>query len=462
MTATGDSPSATAAPPSGSFRRSPTVVERVYRRALAAATVTIVEPVLAAPYLSLAARREAWWNLDENRRLAWRHDALDQMLRYAAAHVPAYRGLPADLDRFPVIDKQTIINDTIAYLSDERDRLPVVWKHTGGSTGDPWNYPLDRRAWAESYATQIYRFRRLGVHYGDRRLLLGYPASLGLHRPSLSRRLRMAAERTNAELSTLEVDRSTDLARSVAACRRNVRLWYGYASTIAGMAAAVLDAGRTLQGPPLIVTMAEPLWPAWRRDITEAFGSTVVEEYGCNDGGIMAHRCPADNLHLADHQSMVEVVDEYGRRCEPGRRGDIVITNFHARHMPFIRYRVGDTGVIGPNRCPCGEPGSTLAAVTGRSGDFVRLPDGTELVPAAFFIPFNQVDGVRRWQMVQPDTGSLTIRVEPRPSWSQADRDTITTWVRDRTGGRLDVRLTTTEPFELTSGGKHRIVIRHF
>jgi len=138
------------------------------------------------------------------------------------------------------------------------------------------------------------------------------------------------------------------------------------------------------------------------------------------------------------------------------------MTNFHARHMPFIRYSAGDLGVAGPEECPCGEPGRTLAAVTGRSGDFIRLSDGTKLVPASFFLPFNQVEGVRRWQIEQPDNRSLIIRIEARPSFDAQERDTIVRWVRERTDNQLDIRLTTNEPFELTAGGKHRIVIRRF
>ncbi len=439
-----------------------TLPDRLYRRALAAATTTVVEPLLGTRYLSLSRQREQWWTLSCEERDRWRADRLERLLDYTGRHVRAYRDLPADLDRLPVIDKQVIIDRFEDFLSDEHERQPVVWKHTGGSTGDPWNYPLDRRAWAESYATQIYRYRGLGVDYGDRRLLLGFPASLGLHRMGWSRRLRMLAERTHVALSSLEVDKAASLTRAVAAARLDARMWYGYASTIAQMAAAVLDSGTRLSGPPLIVTMAEPLWPDWHRDITEAFGSTVVEEYGCNDGGIMAHRCRAGNLHLADHQSIVEVLDDDGAPCPPGRAGDIVITNLHARHLPFIRYRAGDIGVLGPDPCPCDQPGRTLAAVTGRSGDYIRLPNGTELVPAAFFIPFNQIEGVRRWQMIQPDPSELVIRIEPRPSWTAQERDTILAWVRDRTADQLAVRLTTDEPFELTPGGKHRIVVRKF
>ncbi len=439
-----------------------TLVERAYSPMLATATKLVVEPVLGARYLSLADERQRWWGLDADERRDWVDNTLHEILTYASNHVPAYMGLPARLAEFPVVDKQTIIDQSEAYLSDEHEKLPVVSKHTGGTTGDPWNYPLDRVAWAESYATQIYRFRELGVEYGDRRLLLGFPASLGLNQVSASRRLRMLAERTDPSLSTLEVNHSDSLARAEEACRRDVRLWYGYASTLAGMAAAVLDAGRSLPGPPVIVTMAEPLTPAWRDDIAAAFGSTVVEEYGCNDGGIMAHRCAAGHLHLADHQSLVEILDETGRPCAPGRSGSIVMTNFHARHMPFIRYNAGDIGVAGPEDCPCGRPGKTLAAVLGRSGETIRLRDGTDVIPTAFFLPFNQVQGVRRWQMVQPDPTSIIVRVDTRPGWSQEEKDLIVDWVRQRTGEQADVRLTTTEPFEISRGGKHRVIIRHF
>ncbi|MDH3299477.1 MAG: hypothetical protein OES24_03120 [Acidimicrobiia bacterium] len=435
---------------------------RLHHKGLALTTRLAVEPILGTPFLSLADEREQWVLQNESEREAWRAEALDRIVRYAVRCVPAYAGLEPRLDHFPVVDKQTMIDRPDEFLSTRRDEHRVVWKHTGGSTGDPWNYPLDRRAWAEGYATQIYRFREFGVEYGDPKLLLGFPTSLGLNHKSRIRRLRFAVERTDVSLASIEVDGTRSLERAVQACDRHVRMWYGYASTIASMAAAVLDAARTLSGPPLIVTMAEPLWPAWHRDIVDAFGSTVVEEYGANDGGIMAHRCEAGNLHLADHQSLVEVLDDEDRACPPGQPGAIVVTNFHARHMPFIRYRVGDIGIEGTLNCDCGRAGRTLTAVTGRSGDFVLLPDGTQLVPATFFLPFNQVEGVRRWQIVQPDPRSLVVRVEPRASFNADEKKTILSWVRQRSKDQLDVRLSDDEPFELTSGGKHRIVIRHF
>ena len=444
--------------------RNPTtrLPDRLYHHLLSGATRVVVEPLLGTRYMSRAVEIESWWNQSEPHREAWRDEAVDTILRYAIERVPAYRCHRPDLDDFPVIDKQAIIAEPDRFLSDQHRSLPVVEKHTGGSTGDPWTFPLDRRAWAESYATQIFRFAQLGVAYGDKRLLLGFPASLRMQGLGPTKQLRLVAERTNASLCGFEIDPAASLVRAERAAASGARLWYGYASTIATMASALLDAGRRLPGPHLIVTMAEPLMPAWRDDIVEAFGSPVVEEYGCNDGGIMSHRCSSGNLHLADHQSLVEVLDAEDRACPPGRDGAIVITNFHARHLPFIRYRVGDVGALGPNPCPCGAPGQTLSRVTGRSGDYVRLRDGTELTPATFFLPFNEAAGVRRWQLVQPDQDRLIVRIEPRAEFDDSDRALILAWILDRTQHQLTVEMTETEPFELTNGGKHRIIIRCF
>ncbi len=426
----------------------------------------MVEPVLGEHYCSRARSIARWWNESDDRREHWRADRLAEVLAYAASHVPAYQDLPPDgnvaLAHLPIIDKQTIVDDERAYLSDEHESIPAVDKHTGGSTGDPWNYPLDRAAWAESYATQIYRYRQLGVDYGERRVLLGFPASLGLQRLNWQKQLRLTAERVDVSLCGFDVGPVASLHRAEQACSKDASMWYGYASTIAAMAAAVLDSGRSMRGPRLVVTMAEPLWPNWQADIHEAFGSKVVEEYGCNDGGIMSYRCDSGNLHLADHQSIVEVVDDGGRPCAPGVDGRIVMTNLHARHLPFLRYTAGDRGALGPDACPCGLPGRTLARVAGRTGDLIRLPDGSELVPATFFNPFNEVAAVRRWQMVQPDPGRLVIRIEPRSAWLAADEAKIRDWVEAQTRHQLDVRITTDEEFELTNGGKHKMIVRAF
>ncbi|MCP4962124.1 MAG: phenylacetate--CoA ligase family protein [Actinomycetia bacterium] len=437
----------------------------LYPGLLATTTRHVIEPLLGARYLTKVDEIDRFWALSGGEREAWRANALDRILAYVRDQVPAYSGLlpqgdGLDLAALPLVDKQEIFGHEHDYFSAERESIPAIPKHTGGSTGDPWNYPLDRDAWAVAYAVQIHHLREVGVQYGDRRVTLGFPTSLGLDHNTWQKRLRLRAERTDVSLCGLEIDSTTSRRRALEACSRKAVLWYGYASTIAAMAAATLDGGRELVGPSVIITMAEPLWPAWKVDIERAFGSRVIEEYGCNDGGIMAHRCRAGNLHLADNQSIVEILDPDGRPCPEGTDGDIVITNLHARHLPFIRYRNGDVGAFGPCPCPCGRPGRTLARVSGRTADFIKLPDGTELSPVTFFAAFTELSSVRRYQIVQRESDHLQVRLEVRPNWSADDERLIRSWIGDRARHQLTVELVTDEPFEVTRGGKHRVIVR--
>jgi len=441
---------------------------RWYPPVLYALARVAIQPAIKARYLEAGQFTRTFEAWPTERREEWRQAKLTNLIAYLAKHVPAYHQLPSngivDLTDLPVVDKQIIIAAGDSYFSDEAPTLPVIQKHTGGSTGDPWNYPMDRVAWADAYGIQLLRFEEMGVRYGENRVTLGFPTSLGLGHVSFSKRVRLLVERTDTELCSFEIDPVTSLDRAHRAVKKNAALWYGYAGTIAAMAEALLAEGMTLKGPRLIVTMAEPLWPSWKMAIEAAFpGSNVVEEYGANDGGVISHRCPLGNFHLADNQSIVEVLDPTNAPCSQGVDGDIVITNFTAKHLPFLRYRLGDVGALGPEQCDCGRPGRTIARVSGRTGDAVLLADGREFMPVTFFTVFNDIaDYVRQWQMVQPSVNHLIIRVSTRPGFDQQHQALIEDTVRSFIGNEIKIDIVTDQPLELTKGGKHKVLIRTF
>jgi phenylacetate-CoA ligase len=430
-------------------------------------TTLVIERWLRAPYLSTAAWLREFDAWDGDRRRAWQDERLGEILAHARRHVPYYRaradaagGDPrAALARMPVVDKALIRADMEAFLSDRTSRTSTVTKRTGGSTGDPWEYPLDRTAWTHMYAAQLHFFERAGVRYGEPVLTLGVPRLPGLT-TGWKANLRRRLERKTLSATSFEVDPDASLRRAREALAAGATLWYGYAGTLAAMAHAVLDAGLEVRGPRAIVTTAEPLHPAWRDAIERAFRSPLYDEYGCNDGGVLAQSCPRGRFHLAENLSVVEVLDG-DTPCPQGVEGDIAITNLHARALPFIRYRNGDRGVLGEGACPCGRAGATLERIAGRTGDRVRLRDGTLLSVMTFAQVFKLTPGVRRWQVVQPDVDRLVVRLDVRPDFDDVQGATILDYVRARTNGRVEVSLSVSEPIVLTPAGKHKVVVRN-
>ena len=449
-----------------SFHRAAARRRALYTTLLGAAVPLVVEPVLGARYLSISRWLQDFSALPDQDRRAWQQERLAEVLRHARDSVPFYRRVLMNADPartaladLPVVDKALVRCDQDAFRSDGWSSMRYVVKTTGGTTGDPWRYELDRAAWAHVYAAGLHFWGETGYRYGERIALLGTPPSLVAGGLGWKSRIRRALERRVHPSTGVATDHESSLRHARSAARSRAVLWYGYAGMIAAMADSVLAEGIELRGRPRgIVTTSEPLLPEWRRRIERAFGVPVFDQYGCNDGGVLAQTCAHGRFHLADSVSIVELLDG-DAPCPPGTVGDVVVTNLHARVLPFLRYRVGDRAVLAEGPCQCGRPGPTLARVIGRSGDSVKLPDGGEVSLPGLTTAFWEAPNVRRWQLVQTDLDRIRVRLELAPGFDRVEAARLEEALRRRCGGSVAVELVTNEPFERTPGGKLQVVV---
>jgi phenylacetate-CoA ligase len=432
----------------------------LYPHALSVATRRVIEPLLKAPYLSIAVWLREFSSWSPGQRRDWQARRLEDVLSHAACHVPFYRDLARSgglqLEALPIVDKTLIRSSSDAFHSDLQ--LPSVVKRTGGTTGDPWRYELDRRSWAHIYGAGIHFWELLGCRYGERVVILGTPPSLIPGATGWKGRLRRAVERRVHSSTGINTGHDASVAHARAASASGAVLWYGYASMFAGMADAVAAEGLSLPGPRAIVTTSEPLLPDWRARIERVFGVPVYDQYGCNDGGVLAQTCSEGRFHVADNVSLVEVFDG-DSPCAPGVEGELVVTNLHARVVPFLRYRVGDRAVMGEGTCPCGRTGTTLELIAGRTGDRLRLAGGAELSLPGLTTAFWDAPNVRRWQLVQPELGRIRVRLELADNFDAVEAARLEAALRKRCGNAVAIELVVDEPFELTPAGKLQVVI---
>lgn len=437
----------------------------IYPGFLGVLTQLVIEPLIGAPYLSTANWLRDFYSWPDERRREWQHARFQHVVALAARDVPFYRrllsGRRADsVSRgdLPVVSKEIIRTAMDQFLADGWREMPRVAKQTGGTTGDPWNYPLDMRAWTHIYAASLHFYERAGYRYGERVVLLGAPPSLD--EKALKMRIRRRLEQHEVRLAGYAVDPEASARRVMRAAAMRGALWYGFAGTIAAMADAVLDHGLQLSGPRVIVTTAEPLQPAWRERITAAFGVMPFDQYGCNDGGVLSQTCARGRFHVAENVSIVEVIDG-DQVAPPGVEGEIAVTNLHARALPFLRYKTGDRAVLGDGPCPCGTPGVTLERVAGRQVDRLDLPDGSQLSGLSFGRIFMSTPHVRRWQVVQVDQRRLTVRLDVDAGFDPEEAAVIQRGFRERVGDGVHVELETGAAIEQTRGGKQKIVVRY-
>lgn len=124
---------------------------------------------------------------------------------------------------------------------------------------------------------------------------------------------------------------------------------------------------------------------ALRSEVEETYGTTVYDNYGTHEIGLVSFECPHRNgLHFSEDTIFVEVADiDTGAVLEDGTVGNLVATSLHRHHPPLIRYNLMDLVELLPGgACECGSSMRRMGPFLGRSDDMVKLR-GTNLYPMA-------------------------------------------------------------------------------
>lgn len=108
------------------------------------------------------------------------------------------------------------------------------------------------------------------------------------------------------------------------------------------------------------------------------FPGVVVRSggYATADAGVIGFQCPhcvKGQHHLFAYSQYIEFVDQDTLApVKPGEVGELVVTGLSKRHMPIIRYRVGDLGRWVQKTCACGRK-EPLFEILGRCDDRIHV-----------------------------------------------------------------------------------------
>jgi phenylacetate-coenzyme A ligase PaaK-like adenylate-forming protein len=186
--------------------------------------------------------------------------------------------------------------------------------------------------------------------------------------------------------------------------------------TVLQLLAGEQAAGRLRIAPAGLWSGGECLVPAARAAIEHAFGCPLVNEYGASECMSIGFGCREGWLHVNADWVLLEPVDRHYRPAAPGEPShSVLLTNLANRVQPVIRYDLGDSVVLKPSPCACGNPLPAIR-VEGRRDDVVQLRagDGTvvPLPPLALTTVVEEAAGVHRFQIVQDAPDRLLLRLD--------------------------------------------------
>jgi len=185
-------------------------------------------------------------------------------------------------------------------------------------------------------------------------------------------------------------------------------------------------AGRLRIRPALILAGGEFLDPVEHARIEDAFAAPVRGVYACSECDYVAFGCAHGWLHVNADWVILEPVNE---ALEPVPAGEAsttcLVTNLANEIQPILRYDLGDSVLVRPDPCPCGNLLPAIQ-VEGRRNQIMRFPaaDGrlVAVLPMAITTVLDTIEGLRRFQIVQTAAEAISVRCEFEPG---AEREAI-------------------------------------
>jgi phenylacetate-CoA ligase len=358
---------------------------------------------------------------------------------FYAERVRAHRGsLPAPgarvaLDELPVWTR----DDQRAFFAQQSPPEDSEYvRQTSGSTGHPIRFHVTRESyeWRTAVTDRAYQWahaeegvRSLHVWAADHT-----PVST---RQDIKRRVHLALQR-RVYFDAFQQFSDAERAACCALINR-VRpdAIVGYAGMMVDIARYARDHHALTWKPRTMVNAAEGLQAGQRELLEKHLVTEVFLSYGSREFMSIGMECEAhDGYHVHTDNLVVEVVDEKGRPLPPGEEGRIVVTDFHNAATPFIRYEIGDAGVMAPDEpCRCGRPFPLLSRVDGRLQDMIHTPQGpiTGLYVTYTMRQFEWIDG---YQVEQHARNRVLIRLLTKTALTAERLAPVTAMLREKLG----------------------------
>jgi phenylacetate-CoA ligase len=127
---------------------------------------------------------------------------------------------------------------------------------------------------------------------------------------------------------------------------------------------------------------SEMLFESDKKLLEKQFGIPVINEYGASELDLIAFENPKGEWQVNAETLFVEILDENNQILPYGKEGRIVITSLFNKANPFIRYEIGDIGILDEKSTP---QKPILKKLIGRTNDIAILPSGKKSPGLTFY-----------------------------------------------------------------------------
>ncbi|MEZ0536986.1 phenylacetate--CoA ligase family protein [Caldicellulosiruptoraceae bacterium PP1] len=368
------------------------------------------------------------------------------------------------LSKFPILTKKEFNKNKNLYMAKNIDPKNAIPNKTGGSTGEPVNFYMDRETVEWYEAARWQGLSRFGIKIGDRSVMIW--ASQNDVKNTLNNKKKFYKElllKNRIIIPAWDINKETFNMYFEKINRFKPLYIYGYPSYIYQFAKLMLENNKRfsfkLKG---VVTTAENLYGHQRELIEKAFDCPVINEYGARDAGILAFQCKNNKMHLNILNAFYEIIDKDTKKEKKDlEQGLIVVTDLHNYIMPRLRYVLGDVVTFSNSKCSCGIETPILKEIDGRDDEFFLTKTGEQFDSHFFNIYAREMKGVYQYQIIQHSPESMTLKIVKAENFDEKEVEDYVSIIKERFKD-IDIKIEYVENIPVTNSGKVRYTIREY
>ena len=310
----------------------------------------------------------------------WQNDQKWRIVRHHFENNSFYRNkignhLPDKWEDLPILEKSDYQDDLVKLLSNSYTKKNTYISTTSGSSGHPFYFAKNKEAHAMDWALIQDRYSWHGLDISSKQArFYGIPLEKMAYRKEKIKDLIMNRVRFPVfDLSDECLEQFSQVFEE-----KRFDYIYGYTSSLVLFARFLLRNEIILKDicPTLkcCVATSEVLTIEDRSILNKAFGIGVVNEYGASEFGLIAFESSKGEWLLSEETLFYEIINTDASMTKSAG-GNLVITDFDNKAMPFIRYNIGDVAVIS-DHCASDNKHRKLVNLLGRVNDTIILPSG--------------------------------------------------------------------------------------
>lgn len=336
--------------------------------------------------------------------------SLKTLLRYVSNNIPYYINYfkeyyekdPENLYDYPIIDKQTIINNMTDFITKgKRNTNNEIFVPTSGTTGMPLNIlKTNKENITQLKSIWNVRYNDFDILPNSRILRFAFrdcddPVTLE-HNYLIINIFKMNIE------TIYEINKKIEDFKPIfIMATPSVICEYIELSRYVNMTA--------VNSVKYIEVMGELLFDYQKKYIYDYFKCVPRNHYGCAEIWGIAQECKCGKMHILSENAIVEI----SKDSDMNGYGELIVTGLNSYIMPFVRYKTGDIGKIQNSICQCGRNSDVIILKEGRKNEFVYLEENKKVHSAVFYQAIKNINNIENlifsFNITQEDYTHFTV-----------------------------------------------------